>query len=450
MIHPDRIVQDSNLVVNGSGKYVLYWMQGAQRTVDNHALALAIQLANQHSCSVLVAFVVTPSFPNGNMRHFRFMLEGLIEIEEKLRALNIGFVIRVGEPLRIIPELAQEAVLVVMDNAYEPYGKTIRTKMKAAVRCGTFVVDTNLMIPVASAYPKEAYAAYAIRPAIMRRLFDYVDHPQLANPNIGFSEKIDTLSLIDVDSFMALHLNGLEYLSKSSRFISGEDAALWKLALFVENGLDGYATNQSSPAIEGTSMLSPYLHFGQISPLTILKSVLASEKNADAFIEQLVVRRELAYNFVYYSESDLTDLSNILPNWAMETLAAHKHDLRETLYTLEVLEQASTHDEFWNAAQEEMMVSGHMHNTMRMYWGKKIIEWTNSPEDAYAVMRYLNDKYQLDGRDPNGYAGIAWCFGKHDRPWQERPIFGKVRYMNYAGLNRKYDMKGYLTRVRQL
>lgn len=450
MIHPDRIKQDSSPTINGSGNYVLYWMQGAQRTVDNHALTLAIQLANQHSCSVLVAFVVTPSFPNGNTRHFTFMLEGLIEIEEKLKAFNIGVVIRVGEPLIILPELAQEAVLVVMDNAYDTYGKAIRAKLREALSCSTYVVDTNLMIPVDLAYPKEAYAAYAIRPSIMRRLFDYVDHPQLFKPNIGFSEQIQTERLIDLNSFMTLHLNGLDYVPKSSRFISGEDAALAKLELFVENGLDRYAPNQSSPAIEGTSMLSPYLHFGQISPLTILKSVLASGKNADAFIEQLVVRRELAYNFVYYSESDLKDLTTILPNWANETLAVHKHDLRDPLYSLEVLEQAKTHDEFWNAAQEEMVVSGHMHNTMRMYWGKKIIEWTNTPEDAYAIMRYLNDKYQLDGRDPNGYAGIAWCFGKHDRPWQERPIFGKVRYMNYAGLNRKYDMKGYLARVRQL
>ena len=450
MIHPHRIKIDSNRSDDADGKYVLYWMQSAQRTIDNHALSLAIQKANQHKCPVLVAFVVTPNFPNGNTRHFRFMLEGLFEVADKLKMLNIGFVMRVGEPLEIVPALARDAISLVMDNAYDQYGKGIRGRLKDIVKCSVYTVDTNLVIPVEMAYPKEAYAAYAIRPSIMRRIFDYVDDPQFVEPDIHFDDQIETEPFNDLDAFMTKHLNKLEHVPKSLRFVSGENAAWTKLEAFIDHKLERYASDQSSPHIDGTSTLSPYLHFGQIAPVSILKKVLASGNNADAFIEQLIVRRELAYNFIYYTESDLAVLSNILPNWAKESLTLHKMDVREYVYDLDVLEQAKTHDEFWNAAQQEMVISGHMHNTMRMYWGKKIIEWSTSPDVAYDVMRYLNDKYQLDGRDPNGYAGIAWCFGKHDRPWQERPIFGKIRYMNYAGLNRKYDMKGYLARVRQL
>jgi len=232
--------------------------------------------------------------------------------------------------------------------------------------------------------------------------------------------------------------------------LGGEKEAMRLLHAFIDAKLATYEQDQSDPALHGSSLLSPYLHFGQLSPVTIARAVLASGIKADVYLEQLIIRRELAYNYIYYGGAEVFDLSKTLPNWAFETLKEHSSDARPYLYDLETLEMGNTHDPYWNAAQKEMTITGHMHGTMRMYWGKKVIEWTESPQRAFEILCFLNDKYELDGRDPNGYAGIAWCFGKHDRPWKERAIFGKCRYMNAAGLERKYDIQRYVDYVKEL
>ena len=255
------------------------------------------------------------------------------------------------------------------------------------------------------------------------------------------------MALECVKTFIEAHLSHLERVAPSKRFKGGYDEAVNRLTYFIEHGLAAYEKNASDPSLKGTSLLSPYLHFGQIAPITILRAVLASNISASAFIEQLVVRRELAYNYTTYTEQVANTLDQILPVWAYDTLQAHTQDTRPYLYTYEALENAQTHDPYWNAAQLELTLTGHMHNTMRMYWGKKVIEWTASPEQAFKILIKLNDKYQLDGRDPNSYAGVAWCFGKHDRPWIEREIFGKVRYMNAAGLKRKYNIDAYVASI---
>jgi deoxyribodipyrimidine photo-lyase len=188
--------------------------------------------------------------------------------------------------------------------------------------------------------------------------------------------------------------------------------------------------------------LSPYLHFGQISP-----SYTASEvgsyggPNSDAFLEELIVRRELSMNFNHFNPK--YDSFSGLPDWAKKTLLERQEDLRKYLYTMEDLEKALTHDPYWNTAQKEMVITGKMHGYMRMYWGKKILEWTATPQDAFETALYLNNKYELDGRDPNGFTGVAWCFGNHDRPWARRPIFGNIRYMSEDGLKRKFDADKY-------
>jgi deoxyribodipyrimidine photo-lyase len=200
--------------------------------------------------------------------------------------------------------------------------------------------------------------------------------------------------------------------------------------------------------MEFTSGLSPYLHFGQISPLFVALEVKKSgKKGKEDFLEELIVRRELAVNFVHYNSA--YDSFNCLPQWAKATLHAHLEDKREYAYSLKDLENAKTHDPYWNAAQEEMRISGKMHGYMRMYWGKKILEWTRSPEEAFRRALYLNNKYNIDGRDPNGFAGVAWCFGKHDRPWKERQIFGKVRYMSSHGLERKFEIEKYVRKIEE-
>ncbi|MGQ9671892.1 MAG: deoxyribodipyrimidine photo-lyase, partial [Candidatus Aminicenantales bacterium] len=186
-----------------------------------------------------------------------------------------------------------------------------------------------------------------------------------------------------------------------------------------------------------------YLHFGQISPVYIaLRAMKTKSRGADAFLEELIIRRELSLNFVFYNRN--YDSFEALPAWAKQSLKSHEKNKRSSLYTLEEFEAASTHDPYWNAAQKEMLIKGKMHGYMRMYWGKKILEWCKTPEEAFRIALYLNNKYELDGRDPNGFAGVAWCLGKHDRPWPERPIFGNVRSMNDRGLKRKFDADKYV------
>jgi deoxyribodipyrimidine photo-lyase len=251
---------------------------------------------------------------------------------------------------------------------------------------------------------------------------------------------------------MDLSLLGLfscETLPASTRYRGGFSKAMDVLMQFIENGITGYAEFSNDPDLMQTSGLSPYLHFGQISPMTIVEQMYQTGTFDEAFFEQLVVRRELAYNYVYYENGYDQSLAAILPKWALETLMVHSGDTRDYHYTPWVFECAKTHDPYWNAAQCQLIAEGTIHNYMRMYWGKKIIEWSETPDEAFQTMLYLNDKYALDGRDPNGYAGIAWCFGKHDRPWQERQIFGKVRYMNEAGLKRKFKMSDYVARYRE-
>jgi deoxyribodipyrimidine photo-lyase len=226
----------------------------------------------------------------------------------------------------------------------------------------------------------------------------------------------------------------------------GTHQAEMHLQNFLKNKLDSYAEYRNDPTKDYLSCMSPYLHFGQISPVYIASKVLETDSpGKNAYLEELIVRRELAINFVHYNL--YYDSFEGLPDWPKKTLTAHITDRREYVYTRDELEQAKTHDVYWNAAQKEMVSTGKMHGYMRMYWGKKILEWCESPAAAFATAVYLNNKYELDGRDPNGFCGVAWCFGSHDRPWKERAIFGMVRYMNDKGLKRKFDADAYVEQV---
>ncbi|MFB0501191.1 MAG: deoxyribodipyrimidine photolyase, partial [Candidatus Bathyarchaeia archaeon] len=238
-------------------------------------------------------------------------------------------------------------------------------------------------------------------------------------------------------------------VKKVSDLRGGTKEAKKHLEDFLKNKLDKYPELRNDPTQDYLSNMSPYLHFGQISPLFVALKVLATDSlGKDAYLEELIVRRELSMNFVFYNQN--YDSFDGLPEWAKKTLREHEKDLRDYIYALEELENAETHDPYWNAAQEEMRIKGKMHGYMRMYWGKKILEWSRTPEDAFKIALYLNNKYELDGRDPNGFTGVAWCFGKHDRPWKEREIFGKVRYMNAKGLKRKFDADGYVTKIKNM
>jgi deoxyribodipyrimidine photo-lyase len=233
-------------------------------------------------------------------------------------------------------------------------------------------------------------------------------------------------------------------------FTGGHTAARRLLDDFVTQLLPGYAVRRNEPALNAVSRMSPYLHFGNISPLEIALAVQEAGPTPDteAYLEELIVRRELSMNFV--AHNDAYDRFEGLPAWAIKTLREHAADPRPHLYSPHDLREAATSDPCWNAAQLEMVHAGKMHNYMRMYWGKKILEWTARPEDAFAIALELNNTYELDGRDANSFAGVAWCFGKHDRPWTRRPVFGTVRYMNDAGLRRKFDMNAYIRRIEAL
>jgi deoxyribodipyrimidine photo-lyase len=234
---------------------------------------------------------------------------------------------------------------------------------------------------------------------------------------------------------------------QAERIIPGEAAAAMRLCNFLANKLTSYQSDRNDPNRDGQSGLSPYLHFGQISAQRVALEAARSMRDAGAFLEELIVRKELSDNFCYYNQH-YDDIEGF-PAWARASLYEHEKDGREYLYSLEELEEARTHDELWNAAQQEMLLTGKMHGYMRMYWAKKILEWTASPAEAQAAAINLNDRYELDGRDPNGYAGIAWSLGGlHDRAWKERAIFGKVRYMSYNGAKRKFDVKAYINRWR--
>jgi deoxyribodipyrimidine photo-lyase len=237
----------------------------------------------------------------------------------------------------------------------------------------------------------------------------------------------------------------------SAQFVGGTDEGLQRLKAFVKQGLRKYVKDRNRPEADATSHLSPYLHFGHLGPHTVALAVEkadAPRAAKDAFLEQLIVRRELAINFVRFNPD--YDSFECAETWAHKSLSEHAHDQRK-LYSERDLEEARTHDPLWNAAQQQMVITGWMHNYMRMYWAKKILEWTKTPAEAFRIAVYLNDKYELDGRDPNGYAGIAWAIvGKHDRPWLDRPIFGQVRYMSFASTSKKFNSKRYIEQMRAL
>lgn len=448
MIHPTRI----HVLRGGAvprGRYVLYWMQASQRVTYNHALEYAIETANDLRLPLVVFFGITDRFPNANRRHYAFMLEGLSEVQGALGQRGIQFVLRHISPERGALDLAREASCVVVDQGYLRIQRAWYDYIAQRINCPLIQVESNVVVPTALVSNKEEYAARTIRPKIHRLLPDYLRPLAQRSPLIPSTGlDIETLHLTSIREQLA-RLAIDHSVDQVASFIGGASQAEARLRDLIESKLERYADLRNDPSLNHVSHLSPYLHFGQISPLHVALEVKSAGQGADAFLEELIVRRELSMNMCLYNPS-YDQYECVVPAWARKTLAAHRDDRRAYIYTQEQLEQAQTHDEYWNAAQQEMVLTGKMHGYMRMYWGKKIIEWSTDPATAFERALYLNDKYELDGRDPNGYTGVAWCFGKHDRPWQERPIFGTVRYMDAKGLERKFDIKAYVRRIKAL
>jgi len=431
------------------GGYVLYWMQSSQRAEHNHTLEYGVQRANDLGQRLLVVFGLTDDYPEANLRHYAFMLEGLQDVEEAPKKRGIKLAVRRGSPDDVAIEAGKDASLIVTDRGYLRPQRTWREKVAKDAGCLVTQVESDVVVPVELASDKREHAARTLRPRIHEYLDDFLVALTPTKPEKqSLNMQTDGLDLSDIGAV----LDGMD-LNRSVGALShlyrgGTSEAKKILRRFLEDSFGSYDENRNQPQTDDVSHMSKYLHFGHISPVYV--ALQAQEKGSpkedvDSFLEELIVRRELTMNFVFYTE-DYDSYSN-LPDWAKQTLEDHKKDDREHTYTQKQLEAADTHDEYWNAAMKEMIHTGYMHNYMRMYWGKKILEWSNTPEYAYRTTLYLNNKYFLDGRDPNSFANVAWVFGQHDRGWTERPVFGKVRYMAASGLERKSKPDQYVEKV---
>ncbi len=426
------------------GRAVVYWMQRAQRAVDSPALDLAIDLGNALRLPVVVFFAFVP-YPAANIRHYRFMQQGLAETARQLQERGVEIVVR-RHPEHDLAQFCVEigAALAVGDENPCREPRAWRERYAKQLKIPFYTVDADVVVP-SKLLLKEQYAARIIRPRLAAQLPRYL--AACANPKaeVAFRVREGVASLApnaDLAGWRALDRS----VEPVESFTGGTSHALRLLDEFCAHKLRHYPERHGKPDLDGTSRLSPYLHFGQIAPTTIalaVQSADAPEAAKQDFLDQLITWRELAINFVHFNP--LYDSIESAPEWAHRTLAAHAGDARTVIYSREQLETAQTHDPLWNAAQLQMLRSGWMHNYMRMYWAKKILEWSASPAVAYQTAVALNDKYQLDGRDPNGYAGVAWAIaGKFDRPWFDRPIFGTIRYMSGTAAAKKFDAKRYI------
>lgn len=435
------------------GDYVLYWMQQSQRASWNPALELAVAEANARGLPVVVAFGLMDGYPEANLRHYAFMLQGLAEVEASLAARGIGFVIRRGAPPEVALRLGAEAALIVCDRGYLRHQRQWRAAVAGRARCPVIQVEGDVVVPVEVVSGRHEVAARTLRPKLLSVWQDYLhdlDEQKVETPVARLPLESD-VDLSDLEGALAA-LDLDRSVPPVRRFTGGTGEARRRLAAFLDQKLAGYGGERMEPAGCQCSLLSPYLHFGQISPvevsLAVQRSGRGTRSDRGKFLDELVVRRELSMNFVHF-EPDY-DRWRCVPGWARASLDAHRDDPREHRYGRAQLEACATHDPYWNAAMHEMVRTGYMHNTLRMYWAKKILEWSDAPEEAFATTLYLNNRYFLDGRDPNSYGNVAWAYGLHDRPWFERPVFGTVRYMNANGLRRKFDMEAYMAAVDEL
>ena len=432
------------------GKCVVYWMQRSHRGVDNPALDVAVEAANDLGKPVVVYLAPVPYYPHANLRHYQFLVEGIPDIAEAVARRNAGFVLRRYPDhslLRFCEEVRPALVVGDENPMREPeHWREIAAKK---LRVPFWTVDADVIVPT-KLIEKEQYAAFIIRKKLEAQLDRFLMKPKNTRAKVAWKAPAKLRSLPpDFDLTTGWDLD--RSVSPVNTFKGGTKEALRLLREFVEKKLPRYGERRNHPELDGTSRLSPYLHFGHISPVTMALAVHAADAPAEdkrAYINQLLVWRELAINFVTYNP----DYDNFESgeNWAHRTLAEHARDPRPVLYSDRQLENAETHDPLWNAAQLQMTQSGWMHNYMRMYWAKKILEWSRTPADAYRRAVIMNDKYLLDGRDPNGYAGIAWSIvGKFDRPWFNRPIFGMVRYMSGQSTGKKFDSEKYIEQQTQ-
>lgn len=458
-----RTLSAGSADVSESGKMVVYWMYRDQRAVDNWALLRAQEHALKRNLPLVVVMTFRPDLEkfHGTARMWQWMFDGWQEMAKTLSDHGIGMHFLVdADPVQAMTDFCDEHDVHVVVTDFCPlttprtWTETFTKKNQKRV---IEEVDAHNIVPTWVASPKREFAARTFRPKITKLLSTFLtDFPDLV--------KHDFESLLENPKKWPFHadqidwkkLDGAVTVDDSVPTIDwlqpGTKAGYAQLEIFIAKRLETYDEERNDPTQDALSGLSPYLHFGQISAQRVawlVEQATRASRAQESFLEELIVRRELADNYCWYTP-DYLDLATI-ENWAKKTLKEHWQDVREYTYTKQELEEAKTHDEAWNACQMEMVKTGKMHGYMRMYWAKKILEWTKNPTQALQWAVYLNDRYELDGRDPNGYVGILWAIaGVHDRAWFERPIFGKIRYMNFNGLKRKFDVEKYIEQVNKL
>lgn len=444
-----------------TGSCVIYVMSRDQRVRDNHALVYAQTLALQQNVPLLVVFRVLSKSGYRAKEHYAFMFDGLRQVEKCLHKLNVGFQLAYGNSKQFTEYLiAEDPCALVFDFSPLTGPQQLQNHIASKLHCQVSVIDTHNIIPVWVASDKQEYAAHTFRRAVHKQLASWLVEPtQLQeHPN---PPQWGSADWSQADAI----LGSLPTNATSVEFDSGEEAALSQLDSFVYENLSSYHERRNDPTQSAQSHLSPYLHFGQLSAIRIALHLqelaqgdlwllqeftmpkgdrLNPQLNAiDAYLEELIVRKELSDNFCFYAESYI-DLRGAA-DWALKTLDEHRNDFRKHTYSRDEFEQAKTHDAAWNAAQIQLLRTGKIHGYMRMYWAKKILEWSVSPEEAIQIAIYLNDRYSIDGGDPNGYVGILWSIaGVHDRAWPSHPVYGKIRYMNESGLRHKFALEEYI------
>lgn len=424
---------------------VLYWMSREQRVADNWGLYHAQQLAIERQVPLLVAFTLADGFLGATLRQYAFMLRGLEQVQQRLAELAIPLLVLRGDPATELLRFVTQAGVGTVVCDFDP----LRIKRHwfdttAAAASVPFIeVDGHNIVPCRIASPKREFGAYTLRPKLKRLLAEFLTEiPQPQRHPFPWQRAVQPFSAEALLAGLALDRS----VAELTDLAPGEAAGAEALAAFLDGGLERYAASANDPLADAQSGLSPWLHFGQLAPQRVaLEVARCGGMAAEPFLEQLIVRRELSDNFCLHCPD--YDRLDCAPDWARSTLEQHRHDPRSYCYTLEQFDQAATHDPLWNAAQRQLVTSGRMHGYLRMYWAKKLLEWTASPEEAFAVAVQLNDRYALDGRDPNGYTGIAWSLaGVHDRAWGRRPVFGTIRFMSADGCKRKFDVAGYIER----
>jgi deoxyribodipyrimidine photo-lyase len=449
-VYPARI-RPLNAHAPTSGP-VVYWMHRDQRAADNWALLAAAERAERSGAPLLVVFALAPPDPEATARHYAFMLAGLAETEEALREKNIPLVLLTGDPLVTLPAFLASLKAGVCVTDFDPMRQKRRwTAGVAAAFAGQLLeVDAHNVVPCFVASPKREYTAATLRPKLHRLLPAFLTpFPELAawpQANLaGFPR-------VDFEAASAVVAAADPTVPPVADALPGPAAARDALDQFLTERLPFYAARRNDPNAEATSGLSPYFHCGHLAPQRAALAALAAKSRApagaDAFLEELIVRRELADNFCHYVPD--YDRFAALPTWAQKTLTEHADDSRPYCYAPARFEAAATHSALWNAAERQLLREGRIHGYLRMYWAKKILEWSTTPTEAIKTALWLNDRHALDGRDPNGVVGVLWSVGGlHDRPWASRPVFGQVRYMNERGCRRKFDVDAYLDRYAQ-